>query len=123
MKTHWGVVNGWRDRQLPDGTVEWIAPDGQVYRTTPGSRLLFPELCVPTAPTTVNPADVPAAHTTGLTMPKRRTTRDDDRARRIEREREVKALLIAGEGGVAGEGETAGPDGAERPTDSVDPPF
>jgi Domain of unknown function (DUF222) len=36
---------GWRDRQLPDGTVIWSSPSSQAYTTHPGSRLLFPALC------------------------------------------------------------------------------
>jgi hypothetical protein len=35
--------------QLPDGTVIWDLPGGQTYVTTPGSALLFPTLCAPTA--------------------------------------------------------------------------
>ena len=31
IKTFWG----WKDRQLPDGTVIWTIPDGQTYVTTP----------------------------------------------------------------------------------------
>ena len=129
LKTHWGGPSGWRDRQLPEGTVEWTAPDGRVYRTTPGSRLLFPELCAPTAPTRVNPADVPAARTTGLTMPKRRTTRDDDRAQRIERERALNRLLAEGEGGARAAGgevvapEAVAPDDSGDDVERVRPPF
>jgi hypothetical protein len=32
-------VLGWRDQQLPDGTVIWTSPTGQAYRTTPLVRL------------------------------------------------------------------------------------
>ncbi|WP_199255135.1 HNH endonuclease signature motif containing protein [Mycolicibacterium mengxianglii] len=39
---------GWRDLQLPDGTIVWTLPGGQVYVTTPGSALLFPGLSAPT---------------------------------------------------------------------------
>ncbi|HME20839.1 MAG TPA: hypothetical protein VKI44_05675, partial [Acetobacteraceae bacterium] len=39
---------GWRDQQLPDGTIIWRLPDGHTYVTTPGSALLFPRLCAPT---------------------------------------------------------------------------
>ena len=42
LKTFWGGDGGWRDQQLPDGTVIWTAPDGRTHTTTPGSRLLFP---------------------------------------------------------------------------------
>src|SRR5699024_6058568 len=38
----------WRDRQHPDGSIEWISPSGHTYTTHPGSRLLFPALCAPT---------------------------------------------------------------------------
>ncbi|OPX12907.1 hypothetical protein B1790_01580, partial [Mycobacterium sp. AT1] len=55
--------------------------------TTPGSRLLFPELSEPTAP--VRASRVPTAHTGGLTMPRRKTTRAQDRTRRIQRERDL----------------------------------
>ncbi len=40
---------GWHDEQLPDGTVIWTLPGGQRHVTTPGSALLFPTLCIPTA--------------------------------------------------------------------------
>ncbi|MCV7423578.1 DUF222 domain-containing protein [Mycobacterium yunnanensis] len=87
LKTFWGGENGWRDRQLDDGTVIWTAPDGLEYVTTPASRLLFPELSRPTA--TVRVRDVPASHTAGLTMPRRKNTRAQDRADRIRLEREA----------------------------------
>jgi hypothetical protein len=87
LKTFWGGEGGWRDSQQPDGTIIWTDPDGRTHATTPGSRLLFPELCEPTAPTGATQA--PAAHTSGLTMPRRKTTRADDRHRRIAREREL----------------------------------
>ena len=53
LKTFWAGPNGWRDRQLPDGTVIWTDPDGQTHVTRPGSYELFPKLCEPTAPVTV----------------------------------------------------------------------
>jgi len=85
LKTFWGGENGWRDRQLDDGTVIWTAPDGQEFITTPGSRLLFPEPSSPTA--TVTATGRPMAHTTGLTMPRRRSTRAQDHTDRVHRER------------------------------------
>ena len=90
LKTFWGGQNGWRDRQLDDGTIIWTAPDGRTHTTTPGSRLLFPELSEPTA--IVVASEVPRAHTAGLTMPRRKTTRAQDRASRIQRDRELNAL-------------------------------
>jgi len=78
---------GWLDRQLPDGTVIWTSPNGQTYTTYPGSRLLFPTLCRPTAPVTV-PANAPSTQPSrGLKMPRRTSTRAQDRAKRIEAER------------------------------------
>jgi Domain of unknown function (DUF222) len=84
LKTFWP---GWSDRQLADGTVSWTDPDGHTYTTYPGSRLLFPELCTPTAEVTVT-GSPPAKHTAGLTMPRRRTTRTQDRQQRINVERQ-----------------------------------
>ncbi|MCV7423402.1 DUF222 domain-containing protein [Mycobacterium yunnanensis] len=86
LKTFWGGENGWRDRQLDDGTVIWTAPDGKEFVTTPGSRLLFPELSRPTA--TVTTTGRPTPHTAGLTMPRRRITRARDRADRVRYERQ-----------------------------------
>lgn len=87
LKTFWVGQGGWRDRQLPDGTIVWTAPDGRTHTTTPGSRLLFGELCAPTAP--AEAGEVPPTHTTGLAMPRRETTRAQDRLDRIRYEREL----------------------------------
>ncbi|MCV7135594.1 DUF222 domain-containing protein, partial [Mycobacterium hodleri] len=87
LKTFWGGENGWRDEQLDDGTIVWTAPDGRAHTTTPGSRLLFPELSQPTR--TVEANGVPARHASGLTMPRRTTTRAQNRARRIHHERQL----------------------------------
>ncbi|MBJ7341899.1 HNH endonuclease signature motif containing protein, partial [Mycolicibacterium sp.] len=97
LKTFWGGESGWQDRQLPDGTVEWTAPDGRTHLTRPGSRRLFPELCTPTAPTEVT-GRVPNAHNPGLKMPRRKTTRAQDRARRIAEERELNRADADGAG-------------------------
>jgi hypothetical protein len=77
---------GWLDRQLPDGTVIWTSPGGQIYTTHPGSRLLFPSLCRPTAPV-VTREGVTATPNRGVMMPRRKTTRAQDRAKRIDAER------------------------------------
>ena len=42
LKTFYSSCGGWADRQLPDGTVEWTAPSGHTYATTPGGSDLFP---------------------------------------------------------------------------------
>ncbi|HYB81473.1 MAG TPA: HNH endonuclease signature motif containing protein, partial [Mycobacterium sp.] len=84
MKTFWG----WRDQQLPDGTVIWTIPDGQTYVTTPGSALLFPSLCVPTGDIP-RPAPVAADYCGERTamMPTRHRARAQNRAHRIATER------------------------------------
>lgn len=84
VKTFWG----WRDRQLPDGTIILAAPSGQAYVSTPGSALLFPSLCMPTfdlAPPEPKPDDRCAERT--AMMPRRRRTRAQNRAARINTER------------------------------------
>jgi hypothetical protein len=78
---------GWHDRQLPDGTVVWTARDGQTYTTRPGSRLLFPALCVPTAP--VVTTGVQPITNAGLTMPRRACSRAEDRRQCIDDERRL----------------------------------
>ena len=94
LKTFWGGESGWRDRQLVDGTIVWTAPDGRTYTTTPGSRLLFPELSEPTA--TVVATGVPTVQASGLAMPRRKTTRAQDRAERIQCERNSNAQWGSG---------------------------
>jgi hypothetical protein len=84
LKTFWG----WRDKQLPDATVIWTLPSGQMYVTTPGSALLFPTLCAPTAE--LPPPDPKPADRTGdrtVMMPRRNATRAESRARYVAAER------------------------------------
>ena len=49
LKTFWCGVGGWREQQLPDGTLIVTSPTGHTYTTKPGSAQLFPTLCQPTA--------------------------------------------------------------------------
>ena len=81
-KTFWG----WRDEQLRDGTVIWTSPVGERYVTHPGSALIFPGLCAPTAPVT---AEVRPAGFVDKTakMPRRTRTRQQSRAATIAAER------------------------------------
>jgi hypothetical protein len=44
LKTFHGGPGGWRDKQLPDGTIEWTSPTGRIYHTTPGGPELFPQM-------------------------------------------------------------------------------
>jgi hypothetical protein len=86
VKTFWG----WRDRQLPDGTLILDSPSGKTYVTTPGSVLLFPSLCVPTGDLPSPKPTVPVDYCDDRTamMPRRRRTRAQDRAHRISAERQ-----------------------------------
>ncbi|KWX67842.1 HNH endonuclease signature motif containing protein [Mycobacterium sp. NAZ190054] len=94
MKTFWGGPNGWRDEQLPDGTVIWTTPAGQTYTTTPGSRLFFPAWNTTTAelPPMTQP---PPGSGRDVQMPRRRRTRAADRAARIKAERDDNAARRA----------------------------
>ena len=85
VKTFWG----WRDQQLPDGTVILNSPAGKTYVTTPDSALLFPSLCLPTGDVPPPGADPPVDYCADRTamMPRRRHTRMQDRAHRIATER------------------------------------
>ncbi|WP_163700270.1 HNH endonuclease signature motif containing protein [Mycolicibacterium agri] len=90
LKTFWGGRRGWRDKQLPDGTIIWTSPTGHTYVTHPGSRQLYPQLCAPTATLWHGEPPVIEAHPLrGLKMPKRRRTRAQDRAARIHAERKL----------------------------------
>jgi hypothetical protein len=91
LKTFWTGVTGWRDEQLPDGTVNWTAPTGHTYTTRPGSRLLFPTLCRPTGELPATPTVDQPPTQRGIMMP----TRTQDRARRIDAERALNAAYIA----------------------------
>ena len=79
VKTFWG----WRDQQLPDGTIILNSPSGTTYVTTPGSALLFPSLCRPTgelASLEAGPSVDYCGERTAM-MPKRRRTHAQDRHR------------------------------------------
>jgi hypothetical protein len=85
VKTFWG----WKEQQLPDGTLILTSPTGHTHVSTPGSALLFPTLCAPVG-------GMPTPHThhritynpdRTQMMPKRRRTRAQDRAHRVATER------------------------------------
>jgi hypothetical protein len=83
LKTFWG----WRDQQLPDATIIWTSPSGQIYITTPGSAVLFPMLCAPTG--ALDPMrDVRCSANRATMMPRRRRTRAQNRAHYIATERQ-----------------------------------
>ncbi|GFG87617.1 HNH endonuclease signature motif containing protein [Mycolicibacter algericus] len=89
LKTFWTGPGGWHDIQHPDGTVEWTSPTGHIYTTRPGSRLLFPTLCIPIGQplATAPPPTQQAAVCRTLMMPTRRRTRGQDRRAAIRAER------------------------------------
>jgi hypothetical protein len=97
LKTFYCGVGGWRERQLPDGTLILTAPTGHTYTTHPGSKQLFPALCTPTGelwPPGHEPTIEPSANR-GAMMPKRRHTREQNRRRAIEAERRLNDEYVA----------------------------
>jgi len=87
LKTFWTGSGGWHDQQLPDGMVIWTSPSGHTYRTVPGSKLLVPALCAPTATLpSPDPRDDGGIHRCAM-MPQRKQTRATERLRRIMAER------------------------------------
>jgi len=96
LKTFWNGVRGWRDRQLPDGTIIWTSPTGHTYVTHPGSRHLFPQLCEPTATLwTGQPPVIEPTGDRGAMMPQRRHTRAHNTAKAIAAERRLNDALVA----------------------------
>jgi hypothetical protein len=85
VKTFWG----WREQQLPDGTLILTSPAGRTYVTTPGSALLFPSLCRAAGGMPAPEADPPPDYCAQRTamMPKRRRARAKDSAYRVATER------------------------------------
>ena len=88
LKTFWCGNDGWRDEQLPDGTVIWTSPSGHIYRTAPGSKLLIPALCVPTGSLNGQRRQRNCSDR-GVMMPRRTRTRAADRHHRVMAERRL----------------------------------
>jgi hypothetical protein len=93
VKTFWTGPIAWSDRQLPDGTIVLIAPTGHIYTTEAHGGMLFPALAVPTG--TPEAAPVEPAPNRGAMMPRRKTTREQDRRDRINRERRQRIEINA----------------------------
>ncbi len=93
LKTFVVGPGGWRDEQLPDGSIRWTAPTGHVYTTEPLGALLFPQLAAPTGKLVI-PKAVPVAAGRGLMMPTRQRTREQDRAARKAYERGINYQLL-----------------------------
>jgi hypothetical protein len=96
LKTFWNGVGGWRDRQLPDGAVIWTSPTGHSYTTRPGSALLFPTLCLPTVTLHLPETDISdPVGDRSVMMPRRRSTRAENRHRSINAERRLNDTHVA----------------------------
>ncbi|MHA7665384.1 HNH endonuclease signature motif containing protein [Mycolicibacterium sp. HS_4_1] len=92
LKTFYGGPDGWRDRQLADGTIVWTAPTGHTYTSVPTSRILFPDKVTDTPlpdppPPDGTDLDTPPAPGRGVMMPVRRRTRAQNSAQQIAYER------------------------------------
>jgi hypothetical protein len=94
VKTFWGGPGGWRDRQLPDGTVVWTSPTGAVYVTRPAGGMYFPGWDTTTA---ALPPLQPAPRTDGRgpSMPTRRRTRAQQRSDAVKAERALNDVFVA----------------------------
>ena len=87
LRTFWIGEDGWHDSQQPDGTIAWTAPTGHTYTTRPGARLYFPGWDTDTGALPPIAADAPTPVNRSLKMPRRRRTREADRAQRIRTRR------------------------------------
>lgn len=108
LKTFYTGPDGWRDRQLPDGTVVWTSPTGHTYTTKPLGGLYFPALAVPTG-TLALPTFTPAPEQVrGVMMPVRQRTRAEDHAARVRWERGINEARLGAE--AAREAERSAPN-------------
>ncbi len=87
LRTFWIGEEGWSDKQFPDGTIVWTAPTGHTYTTHPGARMYFPDWDVTTAALAPVDEGAPVPVNRSLQMPRRRRTREADRAQRIKNRR------------------------------------
>jgi len=85
----------WADRQLPDGTVEWTAPSGLTYTTTPGGSFFFPVLAASTGAPKWSRGNETPSIARELMMPRRKRTRAEDRRYRITTERRINEKRLA----------------------------
>jgi hypothetical protein len=94
LKTFCSGPGGWRELQLPNGTMIFTSPSNRVYRSEPFGAMLFGQLGVPTGELTLANPPPPGPHRE-LAMPKRKRTRAQERAYRIQRERNINAARYA----------------------------
>ena len=86
FKTFHAGPAGWTEIQLPDGTITWTSPRGRTYTSQPLGPRFFPQLGLPTETLSL-PNGPPSTPNRDLAMPKRKRTRAQDRAYRVQRER------------------------------------
>mgnify|MGYP001947183910 FL=1 len=89
IKTFFSGPDGWREQQMPDGTMLFISPSGRRYITKPQGALFFPQLATPTETLRIPEAPQAGGPSRRLAMPTRQRTRAQDRAYRINWERGV----------------------------------
>ena len=94
FKTFYAGPAGWTEQQLPDGTVIWTSPTGRTYTTRPLGAWFFSHLSVATEEL-VLPHSPPPGPNRELAMPKRKRTRAEDRAYRVQRERALNRARYA----------------------------
>jgi hypothetical protein len=94
FKTFHAGPAGWTEHQLADGTIVWTAPSGRTYTTRPIGASFFPQLAIPTGKLIV-PNSPPPGPNREFAMPKRQRTRAQDRAHRVEYERDLNRARYA----------------------------
>jgi hypothetical protein len=97
IKTFYNGPGGWRDRQLPDGSIVLTAPTGHVYTTEPHGGAMFPALAAPIAEFEIPSELVQPDTNRDMMMPRRKQTREQNRQDRIKAERRERTELIAEE--------------------------
>lgn len=94
LKTFHCGPGGWQVTQRADGTMIFTSPSGRLHTTKPLGAMLFPSLTAPTGNLVLSD-EPPPGPDRGLAMPKRKHTRAQDRAHRIEYERRINRARYA----------------------------
>jgi hypothetical protein len=94
LKTFHCGSGGWQVTQFSDGTMVFNTPSGRTHYTKPLGAQLFPQLAVPTGDLDLPEQPAPGVYR-GLAMPRRKRARAQDRAYRIEHERNVNRARYA----------------------------
>jgi Domain of unknown function (DUF222) len=90
IKTFYGGPGGWREQQMPDGTVILTSPTGHTYTTEAHGAALFPTLAQCAGELPEPTVEEPRPHRDAM-MPRRKQTRSD----RINQERRQRSELVA----------------------------